>query len=130
MPFRRAGRKQILPKMKYRNIKSGGYDSKKEHRRAFELKALEKAGLITDLNEQVKFVLIPKQVELIEQFGKKGPIKPKEVTIEQECSYVADFTYIEKGQFIVEDTKGFKTPDYKIKRKLMLFTHKIKIKET
>lgn len=45
--------------------------------------------------------------------------------------YVADFVYIDKrsGEKIVEDTKGFKTKDYIIKRKLMLHVHKIRIRE-
>jgi hypothetical protein len=51
--------------------------------------------------------------------------------IERECSYKADFVYfdIEANKTIVEDTKGFRTPEYKIKRKLMLYVHNIRIKE-
>lgn len=50
--------------------------------------------------------------------------------IERECTYVADFVYLQDGEIIVEDTKGFRTPEYKIKRKLMLFLKGIRIKET
>jgi hypothetical protein len=33
------------------------------------------------------------------------------------------------GETVVEDTKGFRTKDYVIKRKLMLWVHGIKIHE-
>ena len=50
--------------------------------------------------------------------------------IEREVSYVADFTYKNRLGFeMVEDTKGFKTKDYIIKRKLMLWIHHIRIQE-
>lgn len=103
------------------------FDSVKEYRRFCELSLLEKAGAITDLKRQVEFVLIPAQKEP-DTIGKRGgTIKGK--TIEQKCSYVADFVYTENGETIVEDTKGFKTKDYIIKRKLMLWVHGIKIRE-
>ena len=103
------------------------YDSRKEARRAAELFLLEKAGKITDLQTQVKFVLIPTQREP-DTVGKRGGIKKGKV-IEKECSYYADFVYKENGKTVVEDTKGFRTKDYIIKRKLMLYVHGIKIKE-
>ena len=107
--------------MKYRNIKSGKYDSKKEKYRADLLKLLEKQGEISNLKEQVKFELIPSQYEVINN---------KKRCVEKSCSYIADFTYCDvHGNFIVEDAKGFKTKDYIIKRKLMLSVHGIKIKE-
>lgn len=107
--------------MKYRNIKSGKYDSKKEKYRADLLKLLEKQGEISNLKEQVKFELIPSQYEVINN---------KKRCVEKSCSYIADFTYCDvHGNFTVEDTKGFKTKDYIIKRKLMLSVHGIKIKE-
>lgn len=51
--------------------------------------------------------------------------------VERECSYIADFKYQDArtGEIVVEDTKGFKTKDYIIKRKLMLSVYQIKIKE-
>ena len=42
---------------------------------------------------------------------------------------VADFVYVENGEKVVEDTKGMKTRDYIIKRKLMLYVHKVRIRE-
>ena len=46
---------------KYHAEKSGGYDSRKEHRRANELRLMQRAGLISNLREQVKYELIPTQ---------------------------------------------------------------------
>ena len=105
------------------------FDSKKEARRFAELSLLEKAGAIQDLQRQVKYVLIPAQREP-DTVGARGGIK-KGKTIEKECAYIADFVYkdLTLNQTVVEDTKGFKTKDYIIKRKLMLYVHGIRIKE-
>ena len=93
------------------------FDSKKEARRYQELKLFEKAGAISQLKRQVKFVLIPPQ----RLDGK---------VVERECCYIADFVYLDKeGEMVVEDVKGVKTRDYIIKRKIMLYMYGIKIKE-
>lgn len=111
------------------------FDSRKEARRYQELLLLERAGVIQNLKRQEKFLLIPSQYETVEtgeyyQTGsKKGTPKTKEVCVEKAVVYVADFTYIEDGKKVVEDTKGVKTKDYIIKRKLMLYMNKIKVKE-
>ena len=106
------------------------FDSKKEAKRYQELSLLEKAGMISDLQMQVKFLLIPAQYEIVERYGKKGQrLQNGTKCIEKECSYYADFVYKRGNETIVEDTKGFKTPEYIIKRKLMLFKFGIKIKE-
>ena len=44
-------------------------------------------------------------------------------------AYIADFAYMQDGKYIVEDTKGVKTPEYVIKRKLMLWLQGIRIRE-
>ena len=51
--------------------------------------------------------------------------------VERECAYVADFVYHDAhtGELVVEDTKGVRTKDYVIKRKLMLSIYNIRIKE-
>ena len=106
------------------------FDSKKEAERYQELSLLEKAGVISDLQMQVKFLLIPAQYEIVERYGKKGQkLQSGTKCIEKECSYYADFVYLQNGEQVVEDTKGFKTPEYIIKRKLMLFKYGIKINE-
>ena len=109
-------------------IDGKNFDSKKEAKRYEELRILEKAGAITDLKTQVKFVLIPTQREP-DQVGARGGIKKGKV-IERECSYIADFAYKNgSGETVVEDTKGFQTKEYIIKRKLMLYVHGIRIIE-
>ena len=101
--------------MKYHNKKTivDGitFDSKKEADRYVELSIMQKVGTIQGLKMQVPFELIPKQ---------KG---------ERACKYVADFTYIENGEQVVEDVKGKRTPEYVMKRKLMLERHGIRIRE-
>lgn len=94
------------------------FDSGREAERYMQLSMMQERGEISGLELQKKFVLIPKQI------GKDGKVK------ERECSYKADFCYTdEDGNYIVEDTKGMRTADYKIKRKLMLYIHGIEIKE-
>lgn len=117
---------------KYRNQKitvgDETFDSTKEYRRFCELKLLQRAGKISDLQRQVKFVLIPTQREP-DEIGVRGGVKKGKV-IEQECAYIADFVYNDdKHNTVVEDTKGFKTKEYIIKRKLMLYVHGIRIHE-
>jgi hypothetical protein len=97
---------------KFRAIKTNGYDSKREAKRAEELKLMQRAGVISDLQEQVRYELVPKQ------------------SGERAVHYVADFVYRDKaGTIVVEDVKGMKTDAYVIKRKLMLHVHGIRISE-
>lgn len=103
------------------------FDSRKEFRRYEELQLLQQAGEITNLRRQVKFVLIPTQREP-SKIGTRGGVK-KGKLLERECAYVADFVYLENGKTVVEDTKGVKTKDYIIKRKLMLRVYGIRIRE-
>lgn len=109
---------KVPGKNKYGAEKTGGHASKKENRRANDLRLMEKAGAITDLAEQVEYVLVPAQ------FDTDGK------SLERAVKYIADFVYIENGSVVVEDTKGYRTPEYKIKRKLMLWVHGIRITET
>lgn len=121
---------------KYRNRKTvvNGivFDSKKEAKRYQELLLLERTGAIQSLERQKKYILIPAQREWSSEVYTKGKKKgqPKQgKLLERECSYIADFVYQENGQTIVEDTKGVRTKDYRIKRKLMLYIHGIRIRE-
>ena len=117
--------------MKYHNrkVEVDGimFDSKKEAKRYKELINQEEEGAITDLKLQEKFILIPAQREP-DIVGPRGGIKKGRV-IEKECAYIADFTYMKDGNLIVEDTKGFRTKEYIIKRKLMYSVHGIRISE-
>lgn len=98
------------------------FDSRHEATRWCELKYMERAGLIYDLQRQVPFVLIPTQKDEI-----TGRV------IEREAKYIADFTYRDRNthKLVVEDTKSkaTKTKDYILKRKLLLYRHGLQIKE-
>ena len=95
------------------------FDSKHEAMRWRELALLQRSGEISDLQRQVKYILIPAQVD------EDGKIAERAV------SYVADFVYRDgrSGETVVEDAKGMHTRDYIIKRKLMRYVHGIKIRE-
>lgn len=94
------------------------FDSKKEADRYLVLKKMESEGIISDLILQPEYLLLPKQVDANGR------------CLERSLSYRADFSYTKDGETIVEDVKGFKFPEYRIKRKLMLYFHGIQIYET
>lgn len=103
---------------KFSNEKTeDGYASKREAKRAKELAFLLRAGVITDLEQQIAYELVPAQHD---EAGK---------LIERSVRYIADFRYRERGELVVEDAKGMQTREYIIKRKLLLFRHGIRIKE-
>lgn len=110
----------MVSKRKYGNRKvtvdGVTYDSVKEYRRFCDLSLLERAGAIQNLQRQVKYELIPSQ-------------KIAGKVAERPASYIADFVYTKDGETIVEDTKGMKTKDYILKRKMMLYFHGIRIRE-
>ncbi|AKQ59719.1 PF06356 domain protein [Bordetella hinzii 5132] len=105
---------------KYRNKKTTldgvEFDSKREAARYSQLRMLERAGQIRDLSLQPKFTLIDSQ-------------RRADGKAERPVIYIADFMYFEGDACVVEDAKGMKTPDYVIKRKLMLSRHGITVKE-
>lgn len=137
--------------MKYGNQKTTTdgifFDSKKEARRYAELKMMLRSGVISDLELQKPFELIPAQYEQVARYGKNGKrLADGKKCIERACVYKADFVYkikrerkepLPDGNFnvydyyetVVEDTKGMRTTDYIIKRKLMLYVYGIRIKE-
>lgn len=109
-------------KHKYHAQKTNGYDSKKEAKRAEVLKLMLKQGLISGLQEQVPYILCPKQ-DGVDYKGKK-------ICLRREMKYIADFVYIENGNTIVEDCKGMRTKEYLRKKRLMKKLFNIEIKET
>ena len=126
--------RRYLRRAKYRNNKvvfedGSTFDSMKEYGRYLDLIAMEKAGEIKDLRRQVKYILIPAQREP-DTVGKRGGRK-KGKLLEREVAYFADFVYINtgSGEEIVEDTKGIRTTEYILKRKMMLYFHHIRIHE-
>lgn len=106
--------------MKYGNKKTvvDGiiFDSKREADRYRELRAWEKAGVIYGLTRQQVFTLLPNQ-------------KTDGKVVERAVTYKADFCYYRDGEYVAEDVKGVRTPDYIIKRKLMLYAKGIRIRE-
>lgn len=80
------------------------FHSKREANKYFELKMRQAAGEITDLQLQVEFQL-------------------------SICKYFADFTFRENGKLIVVDAKGFRTKEYRMKKKMMLHELGITITE-
>lgn len=105
---------QVTPQMKYRNkkhvIDGITFMSGREADYYGRLKLLEKAGNIVKIELQPKYDLV--------------------VNSEKICRYIADFRVTwASGKVTVEDTKGFKTKDYVIKRKLMKAIFGITIKE-
>lgn len=81
------------------------FDSKREGRRYVELRMLKIAGEINNLKVHTVFQL-------------------------SICKYISDFDYYTKdGVYVVEDSKGFMTKDYILKKKMMLAELKIEIKE-
>lgn len=104
------------------------FDSKREARRYKELLIQARSGNISDLQRQVKYVLIPAQREP-DIIGPKGGRKPGKL-IERECSYIADFVYKDRdGNTVVEDSKGYRTKEYLLKRKIALYLLGIRIRE-
>ena len=107
---------------KYRNVKVNyngmRFDSMKEYTRWRELELMQRAGEISELKRQVPYELIPAQYD--HRTGK---------LLERPVKYIADFVYLDEGFRVVEDTKGVRTKEYIMKRKMMLYFHGIRIKE-
>jgi hypothetical protein len=103
---------------KFRNVKTDGYDSKREATRAKQLNLMQKAGAIRDLQEQVRYELIPAQILAGE-------------CVERALTWKCDFQYTDAAtnELVVEDCKGYANDRWPIKRKLMLFRHGIRVRE-
>lgn len=99
------------------------FDSKHEAERYLELRAMEREGKIRHLSTQVPFELIPDQLD------GEGKL------LERSAIYIADFTYWEQHEngfrYVVEDAKSpaTRTDVYRLKRKLMLSIHGLRIRE-
>ena len=112
--------RQLVSRRKYGNRKTTidgiTFDSKREAARYRQLKALEQAGEICNLELQPRFVLLD---TFTDSHGKRH----------QAITYVADFQYTEAGRVVVEDAKGVETAVFKIKRKLFLsrYPHELRI---
>jgi hypothetical protein len=119
-----ASRPGARPPRKYGNkpcVVSGlKFDSKREASRHAALTLLERAGRIRNLRRQVPYVIIP------------AMRIPGDARATPATKYIADFVYEAGPEWatVVEDSKGMKTPEYRMKRKLMWHVHGIAIKET
>lgn len=88
------------------------FDSRKEANRWAELCMLERTGLISDLKRQVRFEIVP-------------TVRRSEETSRARY-YVADFTYIQEGQKVIEDVKSPATrvdKVYSLKKALMVWKY-------
>jgi hypothetical protein len=94
-----------------RSLDGHTFDSRAEMQRYAELKMLERAGIIRDLQLQPEFIL---QAPFIHE-GKKI----------QAIKYFADFAYLDlrTNRNIVEDCKGMKTEVYRLKKKMLHFKY-------
>lgn len=92
------------------------FDSAKEAKRYTKLRDMERAGEIQELRLQVPFEILPSfECDGVKYRGMK---------------YIADFVYYRNGVRLVEDVKGAKTPEYRMKKKLMAYMNHINIKES
>lgn len=101
------GKYNVAPK-ETRTLDGIVFDSKAEMDRWSTLKIMERTGLISELERQVKFTLVDGFVH----DGKK----------ERPIIYVADFVYRRKGEtkLVAEDVKGVSTSVFAMKRKMFL----------
>ena len=92
------------------------FDSRREADRYLVLKGMEDDGAIEDLRRQVRYELVP-------AFDVDGMhYRP--------VYYVADFVYVEDGKEVVEDVKGMRTDEYRLKSKLFARRYGVSIRET
>lgn len=120
-------------KSKYGNKKAKHdgmvFDSRRERNRYIILSALQRAGEISDLRMQVTYELLPAIYEM-EEKQLKTKVKMVQRCAQRAVHYIADFVYKDKeGNEIVEDTKGMRTKEYLLKKKMMRALLGIQIKE-
>jgi hypothetical protein len=101
-------------KSKYRNVKTEvngiKFDSRREADKWRELEILRRSGILISVERQVAFLIIHNGVKI--------------------CKYVADFVTVNRqGVKVVIDVKGFKTPVYRLKKKLVRAFYGIEIEE-
>ena len=125
----------VAPKSKYgaKPMVVGGirFDSTKEARRYSELRLLEKAGQITDLETQPKF---PIDVVRLWQDGRWTWATSQPPPDLIQCGvFTADFRYVETatGQVVIEDVKSgpTKTTAYRLRKRLVEAIHGVTISE-
>lgn len=106
------------------------FKSTKEGRFYLLYKQMEKNGEISNLRMQVPYELIPAiWRDVVKHLKTKDKIVKK--CVQRAVHYVADFVFIDNltGKEEVIDAKGFRTKEYKLKKKMMLAFKNIEIKE-
>lgn len=93
-------------KVEYKGLK---FDSLFEMNCWQHLEELAKEDKIKNLNRQVKFELLPAN------------------SVYRALNYVADFTFFVGDRYVVADSKGFITPEFKIKQKIFFDKYKNQI---
>lgn len=125
---REKGKKYNNTKVEYDGIK---FDSKKEMQRYIVLKNAENSGVISNLELQVKYELIPSvREEYIEHLKTKDKVKTR--TLQLPITYTCDFQYLKDGVLIVEDVKAspkMLPKEFVLKEKMMFALKGIKIKK-
>lgn len=106
------------------------FDSKKELQRWLVLVEAEAKGIISDLERQPQFELIPK---VTETYVKHLKTKDKECerTVQLPITYKGDFRYVKDGVTVVEDVKAsayMLDPKFLIKEKLFRWKFGFSIK--
>lgn len=133
MAFQKGFKREKGKKYNNKRFEADGYkwDSKKEYQRWIILKEAEAQGVITDLQRQVKFELIPAVIEeYVEHLKTKDKIKTR--VLQRPITYTADACYYKDGEYIVEDCKispKVKPDKYVLKNKMMFALKGIRIKE-
>ena len=125
---REKGKKYNNTKVEYDGIK---FDSKKEMQRYIVLKDAENSGVISNLELQVKYELIPAvREEYVEHLKTKDKVKTR--TLQLPITYTCDFQYLKDGVLIVEDVKAspkMLPKEFVLKEKMMFALKGIKIKK-
>ena len=125
---REKGKKYNNTKVEYDGIK---FDSKKEMQRYIVLKDAENSGVISNLELQVKYELIPAvREEYIEHLKTKDKVKTR--TLQLPITYTCDFQYLKDGVLIVEDVKAspkMLPKEFVLKEKMMFALKGIRIKK-
>ena len=125
---REKGKKYNNTKVEYNGIK---FDSKREMQRYLVLKDAEDNGIISDLQLQVKYELIPSiKEEYIEHLKTKDKVKTR--TLQLPITYTCDFQYIKNGELVIEDVKAspkMLPKEFTLKEKLLFWRYGIKIRK-
>lgn len=107
------------------------FDSETEGKRYLTLKQAQEAGLISDLELQPKYIILPAIKGTRVKHFKRIPDRIEEYTIQQPSRYTADFRYIKDSQIVVEEVKGSKwniSRDFPLRKRMLRYFHGIDVK--